>query len=162
MYVRVKRDILTIFVKVEASDTVNKVKEYVFQSLAFRDSSSSTDESPSPSPSLHTVQYDSSITRSPVTGVDDIGLVHIPHGAVDDLWNHGVDSSQRGEASSTSHQTFPLLDGLKTLVDSKVENDDVICVVLRKGDGWESPHEVLAAPTHDAHADDDTIRDVQM
>jgi hypothetical protein len=159
MYVRVKRDILTIFVKVEASDTVNKLKEYVFQSLTFRDtvsSSSLADEAPSSS--LHTIQYDSSVTRSPVTGMDDIGLVHIPHGSVDDIFMN-QDSSQGGEASSTSRKTFPLLDGLKTLVDSKVENDDVICVVLRKGDGWESPHEVLASPTH---ADDDNSRDVQV
>ena len=74
MYIRVKRERSTYFLEVEASDTVNKVKELL-------------------------------------------------QGLVDGA--RGVDSMALLKDGST-------LDGFKTLVDSRIENDAVLCLVLKK------------------------------
>eukprot|EP00890_Picochlorum_soloecismus_P001310 jgi/Picsp_1/217/NSC_00216-R1_ubiquitin family protein len=83
MYIRVKRERATYFLEVEASDTVNRVKELL-------------------------------------------------QGLVDGA--QGSDSMALVKDGST-------LDGFKTLVDSKIENDAVLCLVLKKQDGsFEVPH----------------------
>jgi hypothetical protein len=77
MYIRVKRERSTYFLEVEASDTVNKVKELL-------------------------------------------------QGLVDGA--RGVDSMALLKDGSP-------LDGFKTLVDSRIENDAVLCLVLKKKGG---------------------------
>ena len=77
MYIRVKRERSTYFLEVEASDTVNKVKELL-------------------------------------------------QGLVDGA--QGVDSMALLKDGST-------LDGFKTLVDSRIENDAVLCLILKKQGG---------------------------
>lgn len=75
MYVRVKRERLTVFVQADASDTVNSLKTSL-------------------------------------------------KGLVDDEKEFGL--MKQGV----------LLDGLKTVVDSAIENDDVLELVFKIGEGW--------------------------
>ena len=134
MYIRVKRDRLTIFVQVGASDTVHKIKRSLFDSLVFRDQSDASTPGNEQSDALAIIEYDGKTMYDAVQSADDIALVHCQYTKEEDIPSLQEEKQQQGREQCI--QTT-LLDSFKTLVDSKVENDDIIYIVLRRKDTGE-------------------------
>ena len=134
MYIRVKRDRLTIFVQVGASDTVHKIKQSLFDSLVFRSSVSSDDVNTDQDrcEALATIVYDDDTVYTRVQSADDIALVHCRY-SKEDISPQQEEEHQGRESSAET----TLLDGFKTLVDSKVENDDIVWIALKRQDTGE-------------------------
>lgn len=132
MYVRVKRERLTIFVQVEASDTVHKIKQHLLDSLVFQTTQPSSKPEERRQTAIGTIVYDGNI-YSHVENVDDIGLVLCRY-----TTDHQTSSGpQKDHQAGSTNLDTRLLEGYKTLVDSKVENDDILCIVLKRKDSGE-------------------------
>ena len=125
MYLRIKRDRFTLFLHVEASDRVRSLKETVFASICWVSSDGATNDD---KPVVGTVTSD-----APVTSPGDFSLALcrcLPAGI-------NADSDSTQEATPLQVETIML--GDVSLVDSKVENDDILCVVL----AGEDPEDVF-------------------
>lgn len=125
MYLRIKRDRLTLFLHVEASDHVRSLKETVFASIYWVSSDGATNDD---KPVVGTVTSD-----APVTSPGDFSL------ALCRCLPAGINADSVSTQEATPLQVETIMLGDVSLVDSKVENDDILCVVL----AGEDPEDVF-------------------
>jgi len=149
MHIRVKRDRLTIFAQVGATDTIHKIKRSLFDSLVFSRRATDDETSGIRSEALATISYDGTTMYDRVQSADDIGLVHC-------RWcTRGEEDSSSLAQEDQQRLETTLLDDVKTLVDSKVENDDIVYIVLRRKDTGEFEDAGTLVRMHDATTEDD-------
>ena len=150
MHIRVKRDRLTIFAQVGATDTIHKIKRSLFDSLVFSRRAIDDETSGIRSEALATISYDGTTMYDRVQSADDIGLVHCR------WWcTRGEEDSSSLAQEDQQRLETTLLDDVKTLVDSKVENDDIVYIVLRRKDTGEFEDAGTLVRMHDATTEDD-------
>jgi hypothetical protein len=130
MYIRVKRDRLTLFFTVEPSDTVHAVKARAYDSLLFVPPGSGTACQGGDKAVVGTVVCDTGVEIASDSDIC-LALCRCPP---DDRVGNGEKGQDTTEEVRVETR---VLDDRMTLADSKVENDDVLCIVLRSSDGWE-------------------------
>ena len=131
MYVRIKRELLTLFFTVDASTTLDEIKDRLFDSLAFEVDHES--ETPGERPVVGTVVCE---TDARISSAGDITLAlcrRLPDDDKNDRNDrNAADVTAEGgrEPETDVRVETRILAGSSSIADSKVENDDVICIVL--------------------------------
>jgi len=137
MYIRIKRDGLTVFLSVEPSERIDRLKDRVFSLLRWEHTQSGVARNDD-KPVVGTVACDGDKT---VNSGDDFELLlcrHVPR-KPDAEPSPSQSPSPSGTLSSGSCVQLGTNEKA-TLAESKVENDDVLCIQL----SGESPDELFA------------------
>ena len=127
MYVRIKRERLTLFFTVDASTTVDEVKARLFESLAFVDRErGEEDDTKNGKPVVGQVVCDTGVR---ITSAGDIGLALCRYLPADSRESGDAGTDRQEQEADMPVETRTLA-GNATIADSKVENDDILCIVL--------------------------------
>ena len=128
MYVRIKRERLTLFFTVDASTTVDELKARLFDAVAFEVDQDS--ERPGERPVVGSVVCDPG-ARVSSAGDITLALCHcLPDEDKNDRTAGDMTAEDWKEHETEIQVETRIIAGSTTIADSKVENDDVICIVL--------------------------------
>ena len=123
MYVRIKRDMLTLFFTVDASTTVDELKPRLFDEVAFQVDQER--DTPGDRPVVGTVLCEPSAR---VSSASDITLALCR--CLQDENKSDLTAEDWKERETVVGVETRILAGSTTIADGKVENDDVLCIVL--------------------------------